>query len=167
MVTVIFKNLLITGLLSFLLVAKQATAVPITDQEMIPPAPPGPYISTGLRDIAEKISPVATSSSDNNVISTAVNKPTERVDMSDVPMEMFSPDRPWPVDIRSTNSQPSASWMPVGGNQQVPNTYMPNYGSQGYGYQIPNGFVPQYNYPNGYPMNKMPYPSNYQQGYPN
>ena len=164
-------------------------------QGSIPPAPPGPYISTGLQDItaastmAEMPSSSVKPSLDNKMPQVEVAKPVSSSEkasqnFTDVPMQTFSPDIPWPTNMRPTAQRYPDSWatnpnMPVYGNKQVrqrtpsidanaqrPAAYMPNYGSSGYGYQMPNRYLPQDNAPSGYPVNRAPYPSDYQQGYP-
>lgn len=72
-------------------------------KNVIPPPPPGPYISSALRG-----SSVKASSSGRNI-----NKPAYRTAPSHVPMDAFSPDRPWPKNLRGNKQQsPANSYRP-------------------------------------------------------
>ena len=61
-----------------------------SNRQMVPPPPPGPYMSSALSDFSVK-GPSFGRDSD----SYQVNKPATESDPSSMPMEMFSPDRPW------------------------------------------------------------------------
>jgi hypothetical protein len=73
-------------------------------KEIVPPPPPGPYMSLGLNDF-----PVSESSFESKA-----NRPQIELDSSGVPIETFSPDAPWPKNIR-----PAKRWMPENGYQYV------------------------------------------------
>jgi hypothetical protein len=67
-------------------------------KELIPPPPPGPYMSTALNDHSVQ----------GRSFGAGLNKPpVHHFDPSAVPMDMYSPDRPWPDNLR-----PSNHWMP-------------------------------------------------------
>ena len=110
-------------------------------QEVIPPAPLGPYVSTGLLEsdidspatetLPEEVVPaqnlpvVTPQSGDDKETDDKkafVTKPTVQVDTNKMPMEAFSPDIPWPADMRPPLSQSSARRM----SEQV----MSGYGSR-------------------------------------
>lgn len=234
MSTISFKKLAAPSLLFFLLALTKAVpaeeivaidpAFAASDdtvpQEMAPPAPPGPYKSTGLRDISVEKPPVVMPPPASNVPAKSARPPVVRKDSNEMPMEASSPDIPWPEDIRPLNppspvrSAPNYRAPAPYGNKQVrpdiaqklygtqrncpsldkscryivnPNTnvpymngqrspginhmgvgsYRPYAGPSGYGYQAPNRFIPQNSNPSGYPVNRMPSPSSYQQSYPN
>jgi len=74
-------------------------------RERVPPPPPGPYMSTALS--GKSIKPPS--------FSNRVNKPKVTFDSSDVSMDTFSPDVPWPTNLRPSPSR----WMPENGYQYV------------------------------------------------
>ena len=120
-------------------------------QEVIPPAPLGPYVSTGLLE-SEADTPATKTPAINTPVTEAmpeevvpaqnlpvvtpqsgddkgtddkkasVTKPAVQVGTSKMPMEAFSPDIPWPADMRPPLSQSSARRM----SEQV----MSGYGSR-------------------------------------
>jgi hypothetical protein len=97
------------------------------EREQVPPPPPGPYMSLGLNDF-----PVRENTFDSNM-----NPSQIEVDPSGVPLQTFSPDVPWPANIRQTKR-----WMPENGYQYVkppvekkPNPDVRNYPAYNYGYQ--------------------------------
>jgi hypothetical protein len=206
MFTIGFKKMTVAGLLFFLLVLSKAafaeksvvertsvTPVDAAVVEMAPPAPPGPYTSTGLSNITAKRAPVAKPVPVENIVDKPASMPAVRLDSREMPMAVFSPDIPWPTDLRPLNSAAPRRLTPgyetprhnssVGNNHrsaarpnvnlpymnnQQPNGYGPNAGSSNnnYGYQMPSNFSPRDVYPSGYPTNRVPYPSRYQSGYP-
>lgn len=78
-------------------------------RETIPPPPPGPYMSSALSDYSVK----APSFGRN------INKPVHRYDPSSMPMDVFSPDVPWPKNLRAKNKRSSTRWMPENGYHYV------------------------------------------------
>ena len=82
-------------------------------REMIPPPPPGPYMSSALSDYSVKAPSFGRS----------INKPVHRYDPSIVPMDMFSPDIPWPDNLRQAKHkhkhQSPNRWMPENGYHYV------------------------------------------------
>jgi hypothetical protein len=138
MIIINFKNLTVSGLMVIYLASinvVRAEDAPAA-QEVIQPAPPGPYISSALLDneidtpatetLPAELPPAADSPvvvpvppDNDKVLDT---KPAVRVDRTKMPMEAFSPDIPWPADLRPPNSQSSGSW--------VTNQMMPGYDSR-------------------------------------
>ena len=160
--------------------------------EMAPPAPPGPYRSTGLSNITAKRAPAVLPAPAENISDKPVNMPAVELDSREMPMAASSPDIPWPTDLRPQNTvtphrsasdyQAPRNNPPVDNrhrytvspnvnlpymNNQRSNVYGPNTGPSNYGYQMPSNFSPRYAHPSGYPMNRMPNPSSYQPSYPN
>ncbi len=94
-----------------------------SNRQMVPPPPPGPYMSSALSDFSVK-GPSFGRDSD----SYQVNKPATESDPSSMPMEMFSPDRPWIDDSYrkhkyNPDCPPACSpqrWMPENGYQYAP-----------------------------------------------
>jgi len=74
------------------------------EKEIVPPPPPGPYMSLGLNDF-----PVSETSFSRNS-----NKPQVELDSSGDPIQAFSPDVPWPKNIR-----PTKRWMPENGYRYI------------------------------------------------
>jgi hypothetical protein len=74
------------------------------ERDVVPPPPPGPYMSLGLNDF-----PVSETSFSRNS-----NKQQLQLDSSGAPIQTFSPDAPWPKYIR-----PTKRWMPEDGYQYV------------------------------------------------
>ena len=227
MSTISIKGFTITSFLFLLLVlTKGAFAEQVTgnsfspdeaNENMIPPPPPGPYVSTGLLEAAEErpttpdspsyevINPSATSDAVDSVVSApVVAKPAmtapmppaaPRVEPNTVPMSTFSPDRPWPNNMRPMDVPAQAYQQAAPSRMQAPtfNNVPPTY-NQGYnrstgsymnvpatqwappinaGPQGANGYMPiapasQYGYQmpgNFVPKNNMP-PNNMNYGYP-
>ena len=78
---------------------------PQVNRERIPPAPPGPYMSSALSDF----------SVEGSAFVRATSKPAIKTDSFDMPpMEAFSPDIPWPGNIESPQR-----WEPENGYQYV------------------------------------------------
>lgn len=75
-------------------------------KEMVPPPPPGPYRSTALSDYSVQ----------GRTVSRNLTKPVTNVNPSNIPMETFSPDRPWPeYQERYGNDRYAKQWMPETG----------------------------------------------------
>ncbi len=100
------------------------------NREVIPPAPPGPYMSSAL-----------SGSSFKGDFFAADNKPAIKLEPSSLPMDAFGPDIPWP-----SNSQTPDRWEPESGYNYVkpvvnkqPYTAMPYYmpPNYNYGYRAP------------------------------
>lgn len=72
-------------------------------KEIIPP-PPGPYMSLALNDMSVGRSSFA----------RAPKQYTSKLEPASVPMEAFSPDVPWPENLR-----PAKRWVPVDGYHYV------------------------------------------------
>jgi len=78
------------------------------NKDIIPPPPPGPYMSTALGDY----------SIHGPRFARQVNRPEMGFDSANVPMDIYSPDIPWPKDLRAPN--PSNTWMPEEGYKYAP-----------------------------------------------
>jgi hypothetical protein len=74
------------------------------NKDLTPPPPPGPYMSTALSDHTVKRRPFG----------QRKNKPVRGSVPSAMPMDMYSPDRPWPDNLR-----PPKHWAPENGNHYV------------------------------------------------
>ncbi len=159
---------------------------PQVNREIVPPPPPGPYMSTALNDFTVKAPALGR---------TMMNSPAAHHRASSVPMDTFSPDRPWP-ELRPTDR-----WKPENGYRYVappakpahhaaPAYQPPMNAGPGYkhGYKsrhkryTPKQMQPmpvtrdgsrrQYSYPPGYapranPAYRGQYPSPAKQRYPN
>jgi hypothetical protein len=80
-------------------------------RDMIPPAPPGPYMSSALNRF----------STDGTTFSRNKNKPAIRINPSNMSMQAFSPDVAWP----SYQNSPQR-WQPEDGYRFVePSAMMP------------------------------------------
>lgn len=93
------------------------------ERELIPLPPPGPYMSTALND--DSIRGASFGQVMDESGSSDAGVPLGYDDMS---MEMFSPDRPWPKDLRSGAEQERFSpqrWMPKGGYHFKPQSMPP------------------------------------------
>lgn len=71
---------------------------------LVPPPPLGPYMSLAFNDFSVNKSSFAGNS----------KQYTSNEDLSNVPMEVFSPDVPWPENLSSANR-----WMPEYGYHYV------------------------------------------------
>lgn len=92
-----------------------------SNRDLVPPPPPGPYMSSALSDFSVKGPSFGLSHEKHEL-----NQPVPRVDPSNVPMETFSPDRPWPEQHaykkHKNDCPPTCSpsrWMPENGYQYV------------------------------------------------
>ena len=92
-------------------------------RNIIPPPPPGPYMSSALSDFSVK-GPSFGNKSD----SYESNKAASGLESSNTPMETFSPDRPW-IDhayrkhMHGSDCPPACTpgrWMPENGYQYAP-----------------------------------------------
>jgi hypothetical protein len=101
-------------------------------KELVPPPPPGPYMSLGLNDF-----PVSQPSFDSSL-----NKPEIELDSSGMPIQSFSPDVPWPKNLR-----PTKRWMPENGYQYVEPQ------AEKKPYPVVQSNNPAYNYNYGYQRN--------------
>lgn len=134
------------------------------DKEIIPPPPPGPYMSLAL------------SAAKQHAFKYNADQPANGFGTSGASMETFSPDVPWPDNIREPNP-----WMPENAYRFVQPPAMQNMNrgqpyaapSNNYGYGRPNmnnmgsqrrpaGNVPNAPYGTYSPGYGYPYP-NYQQ----
>jgi hypothetical protein len=75
------------------------------NREVIPLPPPGPYMSSALSDFSIK-----GRSFDRGDYKDQLNTSAVDSNLSTIPGEKFSPDRPWPK-----NFQPAKRWMPETG----------------------------------------------------
>ena len=113
------------------------------NREVIPPAPPGPYMSSAL-----------SGSSINGASFAADNKPAIKLEPSSLPMDAFDPDIPWP-----SNSQTPDRWVPENGYNYV----KPAAKKQPYR-AMPYNMPPNYNY--GYRAPVMSWPGSSSQAMP-
>lgn len=87
-----------------------------------PPPPPGPYMSSALSDFSVK-----GLSFRRNSDSDLADNPATESDPSNIPMETFSPDRPWPEHAYKKHKHDCAPNCPVNGS---PTRWMPENGYQ-------------------------------------
>ena len=93
-----------------------------SNRQMIPPPPPGPYMSSALSDFS-----VRGTSFGRNSDRHEWDKPVFKLDPSNIPMDTFSPDRPWPESghkkhMHNRDCAPGCSpsrWLPENGYQYV------------------------------------------------
>ncbi len=78
-----------------------------SNNKIIPPPPPGPYASSALSDFSVKQQTFR-----RELNSRPVKAPVTAFNPAMVPMEVYSPDRPWPDDIRG-NKRYSRQWSPA------------------------------------------------------
>jgi len=104
-------------------------------EEVVPPPPPGPYMSAALNGGSVK----APSFGNNN----RNKRRAMSFDSSNVTMDTFSPDIPWPTSMR-----PPSRWVPDNGYQYVQPQAMQNTQQR-----VPDN---QYRPRSGPPMNWMP-----------
>ena len=107
----------------------------VVRKERIPPAPPGPYMSSAL-----------SGSSVNGPSFAPANKPAIKFGPPDLPMPAFNPDTPWP-----SNSTSPGRWKPEKGYNYV----KPPVKRQPYA-AMPYNMPPNYNY--GYRAPVMNWP---------
>lgn len=113
------------------------------NREVIPPAPPGPYMSTAL-----------SGSSINGASFADDSKPAIQLESPSLPMNAFGPDIPWP-----SNSQMPDRWEPESGYNYV----KPAAKTQPYR-AMPYNMPPNYNY--GYRAPLMSWPGSSSQAMP-
>ena len=84
-------------------------------REVIPPPPPGPYMSKALSDFSDKAKTF-----DRNL-----DKPVKSINPSNITMDTFSPDRSWPEDQNNYRTNGfSQRWMPESGYQYPKSQYI-------------------------------------------
>ena len=83
-------------------------------REVIPLAPPGPYMSSALSDF-----PVETRFFGQGINKPGLNQHVANFDSSKAAVQTFSPDIPWPVNLRSDTHRSAERWMPENGYQFV------------------------------------------------
>jgi hypothetical protein len=81
-------------------------------REIVPPAPPGPYMSTALSDYTFKRVPF------DDELQYEQAPPVNHSNSINSTMDTFSPDVPWP-DERPGEAQRSNRWVPENGYQYV------------------------------------------------
>lgn len=146
------------------------------EREIVPPPPPGPYMSLALNDFS------GNRSSFPQGAAGSVSKSGQ----FDVPKQALSPDVQWPKNLRT-----SKHWLPENGYryvplqprptmkqyQETPYNSLPNY-NQGYrrssnmnapdprwtpsteaGYRVPYSYAPASRTSHGKAVNTVPYPS--------
>ena len=109
-------------------------------RDIIPPPPPGPYMSTALNRFS-----LEGPSFDRPEISRPPRRSIAAVETADTMMPAFGPDMPWPDDPGSNNSTPLKRWEPEKGyhfvdQSEKPGFVAPVYYTQPqyvYGYQYP------------------------------
>ncbi len=121
-------------------------------REIIPPPPPGPYMSSALSNASVKGLSFGRDADDY-----AKNNPVSGFSPSKTPMSMFDPDRPWPENLRPENTLLPNHWMPMPAQgyryldsrtQNTPSVrqYRPSFTGPYDGYRIP-GNMQQNNMP--------------------
>jgi len=109
-------------------------------RDIIPPPPPGPYMSTALNRFS-----LEGPSFDRPEISRPPRRSMPAFESADTRMPAFGPDMPWPDDPGSNNSTPLKRWQPEKGyhfvdESEKPGSVAPVYYTQPqyvYGYQYP------------------------------
>ena len=109
-------------------------------RDIIPPPPPGPYMSTALNRFS-----LEGPSFERPEISRPPRRGVAAFDTTDTRMPAFGPDTPWPDDPGSNNSTPLKRWEPERGYHFVDESEKPgsvapvNYTQPQYvyGYQHP------------------------------
>ncbi len=93
-------------------------------KQLIPPPPPGPYISTSLNGYTVNVPVLGRIPSPRSLglRNSGLHNPDSRFGSrsgsTSTPMAMFSPDLPWPNDLRPSENMPHG-WMPQGGYSQI------------------------------------------------
>lgn len=101
-------------------------------KEVVPPPPPGPYMSSALNDYSFKRPTFG-----DEPLQSEQAQPANRNSTINSAMDMFSPDVPWP-DTRQGEVQRSGRWMPENGYQYVnPAHDAVSAQQKAYGYDIP------------------------------
>ncbi len=127
MSTVTYKISTTACLIFSLLALSNVTQAGVTDtpdvsvdqarQVMIPPAPPGPYLSTGLDENNSAKKP---SAPDRKVENRSVTRPVLRSRPTEMPFAATSPDIPWPDNIRPANTLSPDRWTHTNNKQVRP-----------------------------------------------
>lgn len=86
-----------------------------SSREIIPPPPPGPYMSSALGDYSVKGPSFGSNPDKFGQRPNSVNRHIPAI----VPMDIFSPDIPWPKNLRPGDTNSAARWMPENGYQYV------------------------------------------------
>lgn len=124
-----------------------------SSKSIIPPPPPGPYKSSALNDYAVP-APVHMPAPVHRSIKPTSRQQAVHHDAASAPMDMFSPDIPWPTNLRpqqkmpehrvSNNGQPYAAPQAMTAPPYQPAPYRslpkPRYGN--YNYERQSGFYP-------------------------
>lgn len=141
-------------------------------REVIPPPPPGPYMSSALSGFTVKGLSFSRDSSfdrdaDSDFDSTSdeVNDSEFILDSSGTEMGRFSPDIPWPKNLKSKNTRLPNRWMPDSGYRYVNPREQQKTGTQlqnrhpfmgdfvdDYGYRMPGDMFPK----SRFPKNRLP-----------
>jgi len=112
------------------------------NKTLIPPPPPGPYKSSALSDYSVQ-APVRRS------VKQPPRRPPMRNNSAAAPMEMFSPDIPWPTNLRPERKMPerqlSGSGQHYAGERGAPNMPYGPAAAQRYGAYNNYGRQPQAN----------------------
>ncbi len=113
---------------------KQGFALPqrqLESRKIIPPPPPGPYSSSALSDYSVLVPPSAF-----HAAGPGQHRSTNNTAATPVPMETFSPDIPWPTNLRPERRQPNYQGSEQGSRHVKP-FYGPmtktNHGNYNYG----------------------------------
>ncbi len=114
-------------------------------REIIPPPPPGPYMSTALNRFS-----LEGPSFDRSEISRPPRRSIAAIEPADTRVPAFSADMPWPDDPGSNNSTPLRRWEPDKGYHFVDESEKPGPAAPAY-YRQPQ-YVYGYQYPAPSPM---------------
>jgi len=124
----------------------------MVNREMIPPPPPGPYMSSALSDFTVKgLSFARDSSFDRDADSDELNDSEYMFESSNAAIKRFNPDRPWPKNLQSKNTRLPSRWMPDNGYRYVNPRQEHNTGTvlkhlpfmSDYGYRMPGNIFPK------------------------
>lgn len=85
---------------------------------IVPPPPPGPYMSTALSNSSVSGGSLTRPYNMRPSMSQGA-RPASQHKHPSKPMDMFSPDRPWPKDLRSQGNAPATKWMPEHGYHYI------------------------------------------------
>ena len=97
---------------------------PQVTKEIIPPPPPGPYMSSALNDYSVSAPSFGIDPGKYEAGRHAAN----RHDAFHLPMGMFSPDIPWPKNLRPGGYDSPVRWLPENGYQYAkPHSYQQTY----------------------------------------
>ncbi|PCI07381.1 MAG: hypothetical protein COB77_04805 [Gammaproteobacteria bacterium] len=162
---------------------QQPMAVNHSGREIVPPPPPGPYVSSAMRD-----SSTITPAMYRNPAWQVLRQPAFGFPPPTMTMDRFSPDRAWPEDLSLERVSPSNQWQPerayhYGNVFSPPRSYatppgsgMPNHGVLNpnlSNYAADRTYAPEQNWPdyrwapsmmNNPGMSRFPSPRPYGQG---